>query len=62
MNGEELPCLDISGFYLNLWLGYFKGIRVSDDGQVIGIEGSGLVLTILTSQNLPCSAYVFGCG
>ena len=51
MHGEELPCLDICGFYL-VSFGQIIS-RVSDDGQGIGVDGLDLVLTIqLTPQDL----------
>ena len=45
MHWNELPCLYISGFHLLLWPGYYT-IRVSDDGQGIGVAGLDLLLTI----------------
>ena len=48
----ELPCLDIFGFYLFLWPGYYTN-WISDDGQGIFVDVLDLVLTIqLTSQDL----------
>ena len=55
MHGEQLPFLDICGFYVLIWPGYYTS-GVSDDGKVVGVDGLDLVLTIqLTSQDLPYS-------
>ena len=55
MNAEELPCLNICGFYRLLWYVYYTN-RVSDDGLDIGVDGSNLFLIIqLTSQDLSYS-------
>ena len=45
MQGKEVVCLYIWGFYLLFWQGYCTS-RVSHDRQGIDVDGSDLVLTI----------------
>lgn len=50
---EELPCLDISGFYNLLWPGYLNS-GICNDWLDISVDGSDHVLPIqLTFQDLP---------